>query len=49
MKGKEIKRKIALSSIKGITVGIYGSEFVLHIPSEYDYRFSSPERRDRIL
>lgn len=39
-----MKRKIDLKKLKGITVGTLGSEFVLHVPEEYDYRYSSPER-----
>lgn len=49
MKGKDIKRKIDLKNIKAITYGAYGSEFVLHIPDEYDYRYASPDKRDTIL
>lgn len=49
LKGKSIKRKIELRKIKGITVGSFGSEFVVHVPEEYDYRYASQERRERIL
>jgi len=41
LKKKAIKRRIDLERIKGITVGTAGSEFIIHVPSEYDYRFSS--------
>jgi len=49
LKGNSMKRKIDLKKLKGITVGTLGSEFVLHVPEEYDYRYSSPERRNKIL
>jgi len=44
-----IKRKIPVTKIVGITVSKMSSEFVLHCPEEYDYRYSSAERRDVIL
>lgn len=34
-----IKRRIKLSSIFGVSVSTIGSEFVIHVPTEYDYRF----------
>jgi len=37
----KIKRKIDLKTIFAITVANFGDEFVLHVPDEYDYRFSS--------
>jgi len=49
LKGKDVKRKIDVKKIKGITVGTFGSEFVLHVPEEYDYRYASSDRRNRIL
>mmetsp|Transcript_7647 Transcript_7647/g.682 ORF Transcript_7647/g.682 Transcript_7647/m.682 type:complete len:92 (+) Transcript_7647:213-488(+) len=48
LKGKTVKRKIDLATIKGITVGKFGYEFILHIKDEYDYRYES-EKRDKIL
>ena len=50
--GKTIKRKIPISSIYAVTLSKKSSEFVLHVPSEYDYRFDSkklPEVRDHLL
>jgi len=44
-----IKRKIPIAKIAGVTVSKMSSEFVLHCPEEYDYRYSSSERRDLIL
>lgn len=41
----DIKRKIPLEKIRAITVGRIGTEFVLHIPEEYDYRYASPDKR----
>ncbi len=39
-----IKRKIPLSRIKAITISSVGTEFVLHVPEEYDYRYSSYDK-----
>lgn len=33
-----IKRKIDVDKIKAITVSRIGTEFVIHVPEEYDYR-----------
>jgi serum/glucocorticoid-regulated kinase 2 len=33
-----IKRKIEVDKIKAITVSRIGTEFVIHVPDEYDYR-----------
>ena len=41
-----IKRKIPIKKVFGLTIGTIGSEFVIHVPDEYDYRYSSYERRD---
>lgn len=47
-KEKSMKRKIDLKKIKAISVGTLGQEFVLHVPEEYDYRYSSQDK-NRIL
>jgi len=44
-----IKRKIKTTSVSGVTLSKMGSEFVLHVPEEYDYRYSSFDKRDKIL
>lgn len=44
-----IKRKIDLSKINGITVSELGSEFSIHVPQEYDYRFSHYPKREEII
>lgn len=49
LKKTSIKRRIDLNTIKGITTSTTGTEFVLHVPSEYDYRYSSTLHRDRII
>jgi hypothetical protein len=33
-----IKRKIDVEKIKAITVSKIGTEFIIHVPEEYDYR-----------
>lgn len=48
---KECKRRIPLSDFGGITKTVHPSkanEFTVHVPSSYDYRFSSA-RRDEIV
>ncbi|CAD8139920.1 unnamed protein product [Paramecium pentaurelia] len=49
--GKSIKiqRKIRIQLISAISVSNIGTEFVLHIPQEYDYRFQSSDFRKTIL
>lgn len=49
MKKTSIKRRIDLNFIKGITTSTVGTEFVLHVPSEYDYRYSSTLHREKII
>jgi len=44
-----IKRKISTSKIQAITVSKMGNEFVIHVPDEYDYRYSHPDKRDKIV
>jgi len=45
----QIKRRIDITKIAGITVSELSSEFVIHVRDEYDYRYASADRRDRIL
>ena len=37
----QIKRKIDIIKVSGITVSDMNSEFVIHVNEEYDYRYSS--------
>jgi len=39
-KGYEMKRKIDLLKIHGITLSTKNDSFVIHVPSEYDYRYT---------
>lgn len=48
-KKNSVKRKINLEDIVAVTVSNASSEFVFHIPSEYDYRYASDSRRKDIL
>lgn len=46
---KEIKRNILVKDIGGLTKTIPPSkamEFTVHVPTAYDYRFSSPRREE---
>lgn len=47
--GISIKRRIPYEEVAGITVSKLGSEFVIHVPNEYDYRFSSPDKSELIF
>jgi serum/glucocorticoid-regulated kinase 2 len=50
--GKKIKRKIPIECVYGVTISRRSSEFVIHIPEEYDYRYDSkksPEVRDLMV
>lgn len=37
----KIRRKIAIKNVVAVTISRLGYEFVIHVPSEYDYRYSS--------
>jgi len=43
---KNCKRRIAIADIASVTVSKASDEFVLHIPSEYDYRFKSTDKEN---
>jgi len=52
--GTKIKRRLDLKEIGGISKTIQASnlnEFVIHVPSEYDYRYQaeSPMRREEVI
>jgi len=38
--GISIKRRISYNEMAGITVSEKGTEFVIHVPTEYDYRYA---------
>ena len=50
VKKDKVKRRIQLGSLGGISKAMLGSktEFTLHVPKEYDYRFLS-DRRTEII
>ena len=47
--GKAIKRKIDIQKVSGFTIQEIGTQFVLHVAEEYDYRFSHYDRREIII
>lgn len=49
LKGTDVKRRIESDKIKAISFSKIGTEFILHVPSEYDYRYAAVEMRDRII
>lgn len=44
-----IRRKISYSNVVAMTVSRFGSEFVVHVEKEHDYRFSSPNLKLKIV
>lgn len=42
--GSKMKRAVDLESITAITYSEYSNEFILHIPTEYDYRLRASEQ-----
>lgn len=44
-----IRRKIPYSNVQAMTVSRFGSEFVVHVGIEHDYRFSSPNLKLKIV
>lgn len=42
--GAKLKRRISLTSIGSVSANEVSGQFVLHVPSEYDYHFSAPTR-----
>ena len=45
-KGNELKRRIKLKNLKGITIAKLSDQFIIHgNQNEYDYLFISPERK----
>ena len=48
-KKKSLKRKINIAKLGGVVVGTRNDkELILHVPSEYDYRYSL-ENRDMFI
>ena len=48
-KGSKVKREIGLEKITHITYSETSSQFILHVPSEYDYRLRTLDRDDFLL
>lgn len=46
---RKATRKSSVSKIYAMTVATIGTEFIIHIPDEYDYRFSSFDHREEIV
>jgi len=44
-----IKRKISITKIHAVTCSKVGNEFVIHVPEEYDYRYTHADKRDTII
>ena len=40
----KVKRRIILDDIAGVTCSMAGTQFVVHVPKEYDYRYDSQDR-----
>ena len=46
---KTYTRRTLINKVYAITSGTIGSEFIIHIPDEYDYRYASDANRNEIL
>ncbi|CAD8112341.1 unnamed protein product [Paramecium sonneborni] len=46
---KNIKRKIAINKIFGVTISKKNQEFIIHVPAESDLLYKSQENRDVII
>ena len=44
-----IKRKIPYENVVSMTVSRFGSEFIVHVEKEHDYRFLSPNLKLKIV
>jgi serum/glucocorticoid-regulated kinase 2 len=44
-----LRRKIGLEKVTGVTMSQSGFEFVIHIPGEHDYRYSSSEHKEQAV
>ena len=42
--GSLLKRKIDITKVKSIVYARLGNEFVIHVPDEFDYRFTHPQK-----
>ena len=42
--GKKCKRRIPLTHVSLVTASESAGQFILHVPSEYDYHFAAPSR-----
>jgi hypothetical protein len=43
-KARKLKRRVPLAFITGVTASSSSHEFVLHVPSEWDYRVATPSK-----
>lgn len=43
---KTLKRAMNLEDVKAVTVSEIANSFVIHLPSEYDYSFSTPDKNE---
>lgn len=48
-KGSKIKREVDIRKITHVTYSENSNQFVLHVPSEYDYRLRTLDRDEFIL
>jgi serum/glucocorticoid-regulated kinase 2 len=39
-----LRRRIGFENVFGMTVSRYGYEFIVHVTSEHDYRYSSTDQ-----
>jgi serum/glucocorticoid-regulated kinase 2 len=44
-----IKRRIPLNKILGMTLSRFGIQFIIHVPTEYDYLMQSADFNEKIV
>ena len=48
LSGTKVRRKISITDVKAIIKSSYNNHFVVHIPKDYDYRYSTNSRDEFI-
>ena len=47
-KARKVKRRIPLERVASVTVSLVSDEFVIHVPSEYDYRIMTARKAEAV-
>ncbi|KAM3141197.1 hypothetical protein pb186bvf_006582 [Paramecium bursaria] len=49
LSSKKIKRSCLIANIEALTLSMFGYQFVIHCPQEYDFHYSSSDFRNQII